>query len=108
VTAKGLGAALIAFACCQLACVPLILGLASGRIRGGDGAVGMRWAALVPVTGAAAGTAAVVVSVASGDAWWLWAAIPACLASGTLVFLLASMWPGKTAGRLSAGEPRAP
>ena len=47
------------------------------------------WALAILAIGAASGVAAVAVYVATGTEAWLWAAAPACLGSGFVVFAIA-------------------
>jgi hypothetical protein len=91
-------ALLFAFSCAQLAIVPLVLGPVIGRKREGFGTVSSGWALLILVFSAAAGVAAVIVFLATGDESFLWSAVPTCLGSGFLLFLLARLRSGRTSG----------
>lgn len=93
-------AVLIAFACCQLSFVPLVLGSIIGRQRGASNATGPRWALAILGTGAGAGVGAVVIHLVTGTEAWLWAAVPACLACGGMLAALARLWPGKGAAEV--------
>jgi len=90
-------ALLFAFSCPQLSFVPLIFGPLLGRTREGFATVSPAWALVILASGAAAGLVAVAIYIATGSEPWLWAAVPACLASGLLVFALARLWPARTA-----------
>ena len=79
----------VAFYCAQLAPVPLILGPVIARARGGYGIVGARWALAIVAVSAAIGIGAVAVHLASGVDTWLWAAVPATLAAGFVLFAIA-------------------
>ena len=82
-------ALLFAFCCAQLSFAPLVLGPIVGRTRGGFGTVSPGWALVILAVGAASGVAAVTVYVATGTEAWLWAAVPACLGSGLVLFTIA-------------------
>ncbi len=90
-------ALLFAFSCAQLSFVPLILGPLLGRTSEGFATVSSAWALVILACGAAAGLIAVAIYLATGSEPWLWAAVPACLASGLLLFALARLWPARTA-----------
>jgi hypothetical protein len=82
----------VLFACCcvQLSFVSLILApIGLGAI--GMGAVSASWALIIVGVAAACGIAAVIVYVATGAETWLWAAIPACLGSGIVLFAIARL-----------------
>ena len=89
---------LFAFGCAQLSFVPLILGPVIGRTRGGLGAVSSGWALSVLGVGAAAGGGAAAIYLITGSEPWLWAAAPACLGSGFLLFAIARLWPAGATG----------
>ena len=78
------------FACCcaQLSFVPLVLGPIIGRTRGG-GTVNPGWALVILGSGAASSIVAVTVYLVTGAEAWLWAAVPACLGSGLVLFAIA-------------------
>jgi hypothetical protein len=82
-------ALLFAFCCAQLSFAPLVLGPIVGRLRGGLGTVSPGWAVVILGFGAASGVAAVTVYLATGTEAWLWAAVPACLGSGLVLFAIA-------------------
>jgi hypothetical protein len=88
---------MFAFACAQLASAPLVLGPIVGRARGGSGTVGPGWALAVLCAGAASGVACATAYLVTGTETWLWAAVPACLGSGGVVFLI-----GRIASRRTA------
>jgi len=90
-------ALLFGFSCAQLSFVPLIFGPLLGRTREGFATVSSTWALVILACGAAAGLIAVAIYIATGSEPWLWAAVPACLASGLLLFALARLWPPRTA-----------
>jgi hypothetical protein len=76
--------------CAQLSFISLVLtslGL-TGRCMG---AVSARWALLIISVATASGVAAVTVYLTSGAEPWLWAAVPACLASGLVLFAIARL-----------------
>jgi hypothetical protein len=81
-------AVLCACFCAQLSFISLVLtslGL-TGRCMG---AVSAPWALLIIGIAAASGIAAVIVFLATGAEPWLWAAVPACLGSGLVLFAVA-------------------
>jgi hypothetical protein len=82
-------ALLSAICCAQLSFAPLVLGPIVARRRGGSGAVSPGWAFIILAAGAASGVVAVIVYLATGIEAWLWAAVPVCLGSGTLLFAIA-------------------
>jgi hypothetical protein len=82
-------ALLFAFCCAQLSFAPLVLGPIVGRTRSGFGTVSAGWALVILGFGAASGVAAVTVYLATGTEAWLWAAVPACLGSGLVLFAIA-------------------
>jgi hypothetical protein len=90
---------LFALCCAQLSFVPLLLAPLMGRRRAGDATVSSGWALVILAVGAAVGLVAVVLYAATGHEPWLWAAVPACLASGLVLSMLARLWPGKTVTR---------
>jgi hypothetical protein len=55
------------------------------------GAVSAPWALIIVGVAAACGIAPVIVYVATGAETWLWAAIPACLGSGIVLFAVAQL-----------------
>jgi hypothetical protein len=84
-------ALVVAFSCAQLSFAPLVLGPLIGRTPEGFGAVGPGWAFGILGLGAAMGVGAVTVYLVTGHEPWLWAAVPACLAAGALLFAIARM-----------------
>jgi len=82
-------ALLFAFYCAQLSFVPLVLAPVMG------GTVSARWALVILAVSAVMGLFAVTIYVATRNESWLWAAVPACLGSGFLLFVTARRWPGK-------------
>jgi hypothetical protein len=88
-------ALLFAFYCAQLAFVPLVLGPVMARTSAGFGTVSARWALVILGVSAVMGLLAVTIYVATRNESWLWAAVPACLGSGFLLFVMARRWPGK-------------
>jgi hypothetical protein len=86
---------LFALCCAQLSFVPLLLGPLIGRRSAGVGTVSSDWALVILAVGTAVGLVAVAFYASTGREPWLWAAVPACLASGLVVFMLARLWPGK-------------
>jgi Na+/proline symporter len=86
---SGFLALLFAFFCAQLSFVPLVLGPLIGRTRGG--AVSPGWALGVIGCGAVVGVGSVAIYLTSGSEPWLWAAVPASLGSGFLVFIVARL-----------------
>jgi hypothetical protein len=95
-TSSAFLALLFAFSCAQLAFVPLVLGPLIGRTRDGFATVSAAWALVILACSAAAGPIAVAIYLATGSEPWLWAAVPACLASGLLLFTLARLRPART------------
>jgi hypothetical protein len=87
------------FVCCcaQLSFVCLVLGpIAPGR---GIGAVSASWALVIVSVAACSGIATVIVYLATGAEPWLWAAVPACLGSGIVIFAIARFCHGQPPGR---------
>jgi hypothetical protein len=87
------------FACCcaQLSFVSLVLApIAPGR---SIGAVSASWALVIVGVAAGSGIAAVIVYLATGAEPWLWAAVPACLGSGIVLFAIGRFCHGQPAGR---------
>jgi hypothetical protein len=102
VTSNTFLALLFAFYCAQLSFVPLVLGALIGRRRAGFTTVSPQWALLIVGTSAAIGIGAAAVSIATRQELWLWAAVPACLASGLLLFTIARLWPGNRKRQLDS------
>jgi hypothetical protein len=98
-TSSGFLALVIAFGCVQLAFVPLVLGPFISHRREGAvaGSVPPRWALAILGVGTAAGVGLVLVYFATGREHWLWAAVPACLVTGAVLFALARLRPARTA-----------
>jgi hypothetical protein len=98
-TSSGFLALVIALGCVELAFVPLVLGPFLSARRGGSGAGSVQpgWALAILGAGAAAGVGAVLIYSATGRELWLWAAVPACLAAGAMLFALARLRPAKAA-----------
>src|SRR5262249_19373587 len=88
-------ALLFAFYCAQLAFVPLVLGPVMSRTGAGFATVSARWALVILGVSAVMGLLAVTIYVAPRNESWLWAAVPACLGSGLVLFVMARRWPGK-------------
>jgi hypothetical protein len=84
-------ALVFAFCCAQLSFVPLVLGPLIGRTGEGFGTVSPPWALGILGLGTVVGVGAVAAYLATGHEPWLWAAIPACLATGTLLFGVARL-----------------
>lgn len=95
-TGGGFVALVFAFCCAQLACAPLVLGPVCRAGRGVTG-VSPEWALTVLGLGAGAGIGSAAIYLATGQTPWLWAAIPACLGSGYLVFAIARLRTPKAA-----------
>src|SRR5262245_36360351 len=87
---------LFAFCCAQLSFVPLILGPVIARRSGGFGTVSSGWALVILGVGAVIGLVAVAVYLTSGNESWLWSAVPACLGSGLMLFIVARLWPQRS------------
>src|SRR5262249_29436367 len=83
------------FYCAQLAFVPLVLGPVMSRTSAGFATVSARWALVILGVSAVMGLLAVTIYVATRNESWLWAAVPACLGSGFVLFVMARQWPGK-------------
>jgi hypothetical protein len=96
-------ALVFAFSCAQLSFAPLVIGplIRSRTSEGfgtvGFGTVGPNWALGILGSGAAAGVSAIAVYLATGHETWLWAAVPACLGTGVLVFAAARLRAGRAA-----------
>ena len=67
------------------------------RARGGYGIVNPGWAITIVAVSAAIGIGAVAVHLATGSEPWLWAAVPATLGSGFLLFAIARFRPASNA-----------
>ena len=95
----GLGGSrlVVAFYCAQLAPVPLILGPVIARARGSYGIVNAGWALAIVAVSAVIGIGAVAVHVVSGGDPWLWAAVPATLGAGFVLFVTARLRPAANA-----------
>lgn len=87
-------ALIFALACPQLALAPLVFGPILGRTSG----VSPGWALVILGFGAASSIGAVTGYLATGNDSWLWAAVPACLGSGFLLFAAARLSAGVRAG----------
>jgi hypothetical protein len=85
-------ALVLGFSCLQISFAPLVLGPLIGR-SSRRGTVSPGWALAVMGVGAATGSGAVAVYLTTGYESWLWAALPGCLGSSTLLFLAACFWP---------------
>jgi hypothetical protein len=98
-TSSGFLALVIALGCVELAFVPLVLGPFLSARRGGSGAGSVQpgWALAILGAGTAAGVGAVLIYSATGRELWLWAAVPACLATGAALFALARLRPERAA-----------
>jgi hypothetical protein len=90
-------ALVFAFGCAQLAFVPLVLGPLVGRTGEGFGTVGPKWALGILGSGAAMGVGAVIVYLVTGHEPWLWAAVPACLGTGVVLFAIARLQTARAA-----------
>jgi len=91
-------ALLFALYCAQLSFVPLILGPVIGRTSGGRGTVSPRWALVILGSSSAIGLGTVIVYIMTGNESSLWAAVPACLGSGLLLFTVARLLSGARPG----------
>lgn len=88
---SGIIGLVFAFHCAQLSFVPLLLGPVVARTSKGFGTVSPGWALGIISSGAALGVGAVMVYLATGNEWWLWTAVPACLGSGLALFTMARL-----------------
>jgi hypothetical protein len=95
----GFIALVVAFCCAQLSLAPLVLGPLFGSNAEGVGGVSPGWALAILCISAAAGLAVVAIYFATGNEPWLWAAIPACIGSGWLLFAIARLRPPKAASK---------
>jgi hypothetical protein len=86
---------LFALCCAQLSFAPLLLGPLIGRRSARVATVSSAWALVILAVGTAIGLVAVALYASTGREPWLWAAVPACLASGLVLFMLARLWPRK-------------
>jgi hypothetical protein len=84
-------ALLWAFCCAQFSFAPLVLAPMLRWASGDLGTVSPHWALTVMGCSVVSAAAAVAIYVASGNEAWLWAAGPACLGTGLLVFTVARM-----------------
>jgi hypothetical protein len=90
-TSSAFFALVFAFGCAQLSFTPLVLGPLICRTSEGFATVGPQWALGILGLGAAMGVGAVTVYLATGHEPWLWAAVPACLGTGVLLFAIARL-----------------
>jgi peptidoglycan/LPS O-acetylase OafA/YrhL len=95
----GFIALVVAFCCAQLSLAPLVLGPLFGSKAEGVGGVSPGWALAILCISAAAGLAVVAIYFATGNEPWLWAAIPACIGSGWLLFAIARLRPPEAASK---------
>ena len=79
----------LACVCAQLAFTPLVLG---PMIGGKSAAVSPAWAIAVLGAGIAAGQGVIIVSLQPDHKALLWSAIPSCLGSGLLLYVVALLW----------------
>jgi hypothetical protein len=84
-------ALVLGFSCLQISFMPLVLGPLIGG--SGGGTVNPGWAIAVMGAGAVIGSSTVAAYLATGYDPWLWAAVPGCLGSSTLLFITAGLWP---------------
>ena len=82
-------AVLLACWCAQIPFFPLLV--TSLVQRSGSGTVSACWAFIVVAVAATLGIAAVIAFLATGAEPWLWAAVPACLGSGLVLFAVARL-----------------
>jgi hypothetical protein len=90
-------ALVLGFSCLQTSFAPLVLGPLIDR-SGRRGTVNPGWAVAVMGGGAVIGTVTVAAYLATGYDLWLWAAVPGCLGSSTLLFIAACWWPRLRSG----------
>jgi hypothetical protein len=95
ITSNTFLALLFAFYCAQLSFVPLVLGPLIGRRRAGFGTVSPRWALAILGMSTGIGISVAAVYLATGEEPWLWAAVPACLGLGLLLFAISRLFPGQ-------------
>lgn len=86
-------AVVIALACCQLSFAPLVLGSMLGRQRVSGNP---QWALAGLAVSAGVGIGAVVIHLATENAVWLWAAVPACLGCGVIFVAVAPRSPAES------------
>jgi len=82
---------LLLMSCCaQLSFAPLVLAPIIGRRRRGRSQpVGPRWALMIVGFATASAAAAVTFYLATGIEAWLWAAVPVCIGSGWVIYVVA-------------------
>jgi hypothetical protein len=90
-------ALVFAFSCAQLSFVPLVLGPLTSRTSEGPGTVQPGWALAILGISAVVGVGAITVYFTTGDEPWLWAAVPACLGTGVLLFAVARLQTARAA-----------
>ena len=97
-----------ALCCAQLSLVPLLAAAIIGRKRAAFAPI---WALIILAAGASGAAAAVTVYLVTGEGTWLWAAVPACLGCGLLLFFMAPAGSqpalGKPRRELGVAESRA-
>jgi hypothetical protein len=96
-------ALVLGFSCLQISFAPLVLGPLIGR-PGRLGTVNSGWAVAVMGGGAVVAGGTVVAYLATGYDPWLWAAVPGCLGSSTLLFIVACLWPRLRSSLKSGGN----
>jgi hypothetical protein len=85
-------ALVLGFSCLQISFAPLVLGPLIAR-SGRRGTVNPGWALAVMGIGAVTASGTVAAYLATGYDPWLWAAVPGCLGTSTLLFIAACLWP---------------
>jgi hypothetical protein len=81
-------ALVLGFSSPQMSLAPLVLGPLIDRSSRG-GAVSPRWAVAVMAVGTTVGSGMAAAYLTTGYEPWLWAALPGCLGSGILLFIVA-------------------
>jgi hypothetical protein len=92
---SGLIALFFTFASTQLSYVPLVLGPILGKGRRGFPRVTPVWALTIICSSFAIGICAVTIYLITQDETWLWTAVPANLAFGFLLFIVAQLQNGR-------------
>jgi len=83
------------FASTQLSYVPLVLGPLIGKTIRGFAPVTPRWALVIICSSFVIGICAVTTYLITQDESWLWTAVPANLAFGLLLFIVAQLQNGR-------------
>jgi hypothetical protein len=91
-SSSSFSALVLGLSCLQMSFAPLVLGPLIGK-SDRRGTVNPGWAVAVMGAGAVIGSGTVAAYLATGYDPWLWAAVPGCLGSSTLLYVAACLRP---------------